>query len=367
MPNRLWIFRPDWPAFRVCGLTGFCLATALAAGLTHWLRLSLPVLGSLAVLAVCVFFGLAMAEKVIAGHERLVYYHHEIAVLSAAALALQASQIAVLPYLDVVALSLGLFLTFGRIGCLLAGCCHGRPHRWGIRYGSAHRVAGFPRHLVGVPVLPVQAIESACVLVVVALGLLLILTRAPGAALAWYLGAYGIVRFLLELLRGDTARPYWLGLSEAQWMSLGSIALVVHAWLRVPGLLLGGTSCAFLCILYVRVRFRKRLGSPMHIREMARAADRLSEVRPDGIQVAQTSLGIRISAGRLPGSYAGCEHLAISRSAGGLSTGTGHRLARLLARERNLSVVAVFNRNGQVFHLVGRVRHPGASRPRAVR
>ena len=40
----------------------------------------------------------------------------------------------VLSYLDVTVLSLGLFLAWGRLGCLMAGCCHGRPQNWGVRY-----------------------------------------------------------------------------------------------------------------------------------------------------------------------------------------------------------------------------------------
>ena len=31
------------------------------------------------------------------------------------------------PYLDATALGLGAFLACGRVGCTLAGCCHGRP------------------------------------------------------------------------------------------------------------------------------------------------------------------------------------------------------------------------------------------------
>jgi prolipoprotein diacylglyceryltransferase len=38
----------------------------------------------------------------------------------------------IIPYLDVTILVIGIFLVCGRIGCLMVGCCHGKPHRWGV-------------------------------------------------------------------------------------------------------------------------------------------------------------------------------------------------------------------------------------------
>src|SRR5262249_38293875 len=138
-----------------------------------------------------------------------------------------------LPYLDITILGVGAFLVFGRIGCFMVGCCHGRPYRWGVRYRDKHASAGFPRYLVGVPLFPIQLVESAIVLGVVCVGIAIALQRAtPGEALAWYVAAYGVARFSLEFLRGDAERPYYLGFSQPQWISLILIALLVFEEFR---------------------------------------------------------------------------------------------------------------------------------------
>src|SRR5688572_5004142 len=102
----------ELPAFRTCGWIGFAAGCAVAFG------------AALVATAVATFLAVAMATKILAGRELLVYYHHEIAVLTAVGLAAWASGAPVLPHLDAMALAVGAFLVFGRIGCLLAGCCH---------------------------------------------------------------------------------------------------------------------------------------------------------------------------------------------------------------------------------------------------
>ena len=98
------------------------------------------------VAAIATFCLLAMTMKVVIGREALIYYHHEIAVLSVTAGLVALTGAPVLDHLDATALGLGTFLAFGRVGCLFSGCCHGRPARAGVRYGAAHPV---PRYLLG--------------------------------------------------------------------------------------------------------------------------------------------------------------------------------------------------------------------------
>jgi hypothetical protein len=201
---------------------------ALALSLTAARGRSLLVMLAVVATAVATFLALAMLTKVITGRETLTYYHHQVAVLATATLLLAVAGQPILPYLDQTILGVGLFLAGGRIGCLLVGCCHGRPASWGVRYGEAHAAAGFPVYLVGVRLLPVQVAESLWVLAVVAAGTALMLAgAAPGVALAWYISAYAVGRFFLELARGDAGRVYLLGFSEAQWTSLAMPAAVL--------------------------------------------------------------------------------------------------------------------------------------------
>ncbi len=341
-------------AFHVCGLCGFVLAVVLGAALAGRHHLSLGVFAGVLAAAVAAFLTLAMTVKIVTGRETLIYYHHEIAVFAAVSALLAALRLPVLPFLDIAAVCLGLFLACGRIGCLFAGCCHGRPHRWGVCYGSGHAAEGLPRELAGVPLLPVQAIESACVLGIVVCAIALVLSRPVGTAFTWYLGAYGAVRFALEFLRGDTARRYWLGLSEAQWISLAAVSGSVCSWLRTPVILVPVAILVVAGLQWARARFSTRVCGPAHVRELAQAAERAERAAgtgPSPIAIAETSLGVRISTGAVPGPL---RHLAFSRPEGRLGVRTARRLARLLARRRQWSVVAVLDREGRVFHLLGR-------------
>src|SRR5215510_14057762 len=119
-----------WSTYQVYGYTGYALAVLLGIVLTVNQGLLLGVLAGVTLTTALIFFGLAMATKIITGEEQLIYYHHEIAIMAAVALLVWILGQPVLPYLDVTILGIGLFLVFGRIGCLMVGCCHGRPHRW---------------------------------------------------------------------------------------------------------------------------------------------------------------------------------------------------------------------------------------------
>src|SRR5262249_46458556 len=147
-------------AFQLCGGGGFVCAVALALLLVSWQGLPLWIMTTLVLSSVLTFFALAMMTKMVSGTEQLTYHHHEIAVLGVAIIVLALLREPILSYLDGTILGAGAFLMCGRIGCLMAGCCHGRPCRWGLRYREEHADAGFTPYYVGVPLFPVQALES---------------------------------------------------------------------------------------------------------------------------------------------------------------------------------------------------------------
>ena len=100
--------------------------------------------------------------------------------------------------LDVTAPGLFLGMAVGRPGCLLSGCCAGRPtnSRWGL-WSSDRRLA-VRRH-------PVQLAEAALALVIGVTTLSLTLTVEPGAGalFAGAAAAYTFGRQLLFPLRSD--------------------------------------------------------------------------------------------------------------------------------------------------------------------
>src|ERR1700687_4537897 len=339
--------------FQVCGCTGLALAIMLAMtlvghdGLSQWVMVG--IIGT----AVATFLALVMATKIITGEERITYYHHEIAVIFTTAIFLWAIRRPLLPYLDATMLGVGLFHACGRIGCLMAGCCHGRPCRWGIRYREEHAAVGFPSYLVGVPLFPIQAVESLWVLGTVAAGTYFVWSgQQPGTALAWYVVTHGAGRFAFEFARGDADRPYWLGFSQPQWLSLVLTGGVVLA--EMAGILpfsqwhLAAFASLVATVIAVSLkrRFQRtptfRLLHPRHIQQVANAVKALCAsgghtiAPPDKtftvVAVASTSLGVQISGGQIDGGAERVYHYTLSSAGERMTERTARSLSGLIRR-----------------------------------
>jgi hypothetical protein len=299
-----------------------------------------------------------MLTKIVTGEAKLVFYHHMISVLAGAAVFLWLANRPVLPYLDISALALGLFLAFGRLGCLMVGCCHGRPSRLGVTYRREHARAGFPVCYTGTPLFPVQALEAAYVAGIVAAGSWLVLRgSAAGAATAWFITAYGLGRFYFEQLRGDSERPYLAGFSEAQWTAIVSVILAAalrpsdprHTW--AAGLLV---PCAIAIFIARRLSSTGRhlLLHPRHIREIAVALH--GGMKLDGeILVRRTSLGIAVSLGIIHSGSGTLCHYSFSGAAKALEPGQASILAGLILRIKPSGGRTDFHRGERgVFHIV---------------
>jgi Prolipoprotein diacylglyceryl transferase len=353
---RVTLGRRRSPSFKVCGYTGFALALAQSVLLVNLVGLSQLTLLGITAVSVATFFTLAMVTKIVAGEELLIYYHQEIAVLVLAALFLQVTHQPVLAYLDIEALGIGAFLACGRVGCLLVGCCHGRPCRWGTKYKEEHARAGFPPDLVGVRLFPIQIVESVMVACLVICGVILLLSRRhQGEAFVFYLVTYGAGRFILEFLRGDRGRAYLWGFSEAQWTSLLIASALVFAE-RVELLpcarwhwLIPASMAASMATLTIWRPFdrtgKHELRHPHHLGEIISALDHLERsqhlVHPSWtssssvmVHVAQTSHGYQFSLGELRSQGRSIRHYSVSKVDGSLSLSVAQTLARFIAQLR---------------------------------
>ncbi len=340
-------------SYRRWGLIGYFFGAALLlliAALS-----GRGVLLGLVVIASCVAsFGVAVKLSfIVFGAERIVFFQQTAAALGLSAAVLALTDRHVRAGLDLAIIGIGAFLIFGRLGCLSAGCCYGRPARRGIRYPAAMAAVGFPRHLVGVALAPIQLAESLLSLLLTGGCVALVLGGAPpGSAVALYLLGYGLVRLGLEMARGDEARPTALGLSEAQWTA--PLIAWLLAWrggarLWWPAAVL--TLLAVGLALYGRRTRWTRwwLRWPRRTRELGDALQSL--LGAPGLTRAETAFGLRLSSSPNPD---GSRHFALSRTdpASPLDAAT----AALVARELGLLLGApprnlLAGRTPGLFHL----------------
>jgi hypothetical protein len=356
LPPRIHLFGRVWPAFQVLGVAAFLSASVLTIGLASVCGLSAALMAIIAVISLGSIFGLAMSFKVLTGKERYVYYHHAALVVLLCALLTWMLGLPTLRYLDLTVLGIGQFLWLGRIGCLMVGCCYGRPCRWGIRYSSIHADEGFPYSLVGVRLFPSQIVEALFVLIIVAIGTFMFMANFPaGAVLSWYVIAYSGGRMLLEFFRGDPERPYLWGYSEPQWTSLFVLSIVVFC--EIGGVLPLQRWHLVLAVLPVLTmvgigiwrRFQptmlRLITSAPHTVEVAEAvefvtreaiesagSDSSSSFGPQRVQIAYTTFGLQISAGRIPTANQPTYHYALSQRDGQMTEENAKAVASLIRK-----------------------------------
>lgn len=303
------------PAFRSCGTIGFyaALVATLAGGLLR--GASLMVLAVVAASCAFSFYGWASLRRAITSREELVLIEHVWIALLAASLTLRVLGQPALYHLDIIAVGLAIFLAAGRVGCLLVGCCHGKPAAMGITYGAEHALEGFPRHLVGVRLFPVPAIEALSLALIGLSGLAALPFAPAGSVSSWFLGAYSIVRFGLEGLRGDR-RPHWWGLSVGRWMAVTELVVVAVIlersrgadWWRSPAaiaVLVLGSLLLVGVVSRHRRSLARRLLRPRHLRSLralVRERFETAEPRPKG---AKTEAGVTVALSRAE-EAAGC-------------------------------------------------------------
>jgi phosphatidylglycerol:prolipoprotein diacylglycerol transferase len=143
---------------------------------------------------------------------------------------------------DMAGFAVPLGLAFGRMGCLMAGCCFGEtcdlPWAMSFPWRSAASEEQFKAHLLpsarlwSLPVQPTQVYESAACLAIAAFCLVWLHPRKryDGQVFAAFLVLYAVARFLIEFLRRDD-RGGMLGLSTSQLVGLGLVVVagVIHA------------------------------------------------------------------------------------------------------------------------------------------
>lgn len=154
-----------------------------------------------------------------------VYYGSLIGGFLGAVWYIRRHKLNFLAFSDLAAASLALGQAIGRLGCFFNGCCYGAPSSCGVVFPG---LDALPRH-------PTQLYESGGAFV-----LFLILLRVPvapaGRGTGVFLAGYGLLRFMVEILRDDPRGPVLPGgLSVSQFLSAVALAAGVYLLLRTRG------------------------------------------------------------------------------------------------------------------------------------
>ena len=123
-----------------------------------------------------------------------------------------AAERAIVPYIP-------LGHAFGRVGCVLAGCCYGIPYEGPLALYYPHAISGISAEQGHFPVQLVEALLNVAVCLYLRR---YSETKRPSCVLLCrYLQIYASLRFVLEFLRADVIRGIYGGLSVSQWISIG--------------------------------------------------------------------------------------------------------------------------------------------------
>ncbi len=183
----------------------------------------------------------------------LVFYGGVIAAGLTAVVYLRHRRMPFLAHADTLAPSLAVGHFLGRIGCFAAGCywgsLAGEGAPWAVRFpvGSAAFAAfsSDPRygpqflsadHVHTALLHPAQLYEAFGELAIFAVLVLVIRPRQrfQGQVLASWLLASAVLRGLVELFRGDLARPLVGPFNSGQWTSVAILAAGAAVWILAP-------------------------------------------------------------------------------------------------------------------------------------
>ena len=169
-----------------------------------------------------------LSEIFMVQHGGLVFYGGLIGATIAGSIYLAWKKLPVWKIADILAPSIALGSVFGRLGCLMNGCCYGYPCElpWAIHFPAAHATAGAAVH-------PTEIYDALLNLVLyLALAWGFRRKKFDGQIFAAYLMGYALFRSLAEHFRGDYPTDHiHHGLTSAQVLSVIIFSAGAALWL----------------------------------------------------------------------------------------------------------------------------------------
>lgn len=162
-----------------------------------------------------------------------VFYGSVIFVVPVIIWYLRKKKIPVRPFLDVIAFVGPIAQGFGRIGCFLAGCCHGKVcHNFlGVTYSHPDSLA----NPLNTPLYPTQLFDIAInAIIFITLFWLEKRKKFAGQLMLVYMMMYAVGRSINEIYRGDEERGFVFGgwLSHSQLIAMVIFAICIYGWMR---------------------------------------------------------------------------------------------------------------------------------------
>lgn len=146
------------------------------------------------------------------------------------------------PVFDNLAIALPIGMAIQRVGCLLTGCCFGKPTQlpWAVKYGS--NALPFHTHCdnglihlhdsASMPIHPTQLYQIiGCLIIAVIIWRTRKYWKASGSLFLFSVMLYGCLRFFTEFFRDPVANHYFMGeifwgLKYLQWCIAGSLLII---------------------------------------------------------------------------------------------------------------------------------------------
>lgn len=188
-----------------------------------------------------VFFYLEDVEKYINepslmlkfGSGGFVFYGSLIFALPTIVLWLRKKKVRVRSFLDVLAYAGPIVHSLGRVGCFMAGCCHGSvcDSPLGVTFSHPNTMA----KPAGVPLYPTQLFDIVVNLIILATVYFLAKKQKfDGQLFLVYLIMYAIGRSIVEEFRGDEARGFLFNglLSHSQFIAILILVVCGVLWYK---------------------------------------------------------------------------------------------------------------------------------------
>ncbi len=135
-------------------------------------------------------------------------------------------------FLDILAYVGPIIHSFGRVGCLLAGCCYGKPtgSDWGLVFSHPLTKA----KPMDMALYPTQLMDIGVnLLILIIIAIIQKRQAFSGQLFLIYITIYGVGRSIVEVYRGDSARGFFFDLiSHSQMIALVLILISSYFWMK---------------------------------------------------------------------------------------------------------------------------------------